>query len=322
MNESPNKRAILVGLFILVGIIFLIAGILTIGNLHETFKRKMKVAARFEDVNGLQVGNNVWFSGVKIGTVENMKFSGKSEVKVRFTIETNAQSYIRKDAKVKISADGLIGNKILIIYGGTSKSEEVAEGDTLSVEKTFSSDDMINTLQENNNNLKSITGDFKTLSKNLVKGEGTIGKLLKDSSIYTNLNAATISLQRASGEAQQLITSLLAFSSGLNKKGNLANQLVTDTVVFNAVKSSVLHFKQIADTASVFIHDLKTAGADPQTTVGVLLHDKESGAHLKATIRNLESSSQKLDQDLAAAQHSFLLRRYFKKAAKDSAKDK
>src|ERR1017187_6441500 len=144
MNESPNKRAILVGLLILVGIIFLIAGILTIGNLHETFKRKMKVAARFEDVNGLQVGNNVWFSGVKIGTVNSMKFSGKSEVKVSFTIETNAQSYIRKDAKVKISADGLIGNKILIIYGGSSKSEEVVEGDTLSVEKTFSSDDMIN----------------------------------------------------------------------------------------------------------------------------------------------------------------------------------
>src|ERR1017187_2887477 len=130
MNESPNKRAILVGLLILVGIIFLIAGILTIGNLHETFKRKMKVAASFEDVNGLQVGNNVWFSGVKIGTVSNMEFYGKSGVKVVFMIETKAQSYIRKDAKVKISTDGLIGNKILMIYGGTALSEEVEEGDT------------------------------------------------------------------------------------------------------------------------------------------------------------------------------------------------
>ena len=322
MNESPNKRAILTGLFILIGIGFLIAGILMIGNLHDTFKTKMKVAARFEDVNGLQVGNNVWFSGVKIGTVNSMEFYGKSGVKVLFMIETNAQSYIRKDAKVKISSDGLIGNKILIIYGGTSFSKEVEEGDTLSVEKSFSSDDMINTLQENNMNLKSITGDFKTISKNLVNGQGTIGKLLKDSTIYSNLNVATLSLQKASGEAEQLMSSLSAFSSGLNKKGTLANQLITDTLVFSAVKSSVLHFKQIADTASVFIHNLKIAGENPKSSIGILLHDEESGKILKATIKNLENSSAKLDEDLTAAQHSFLLRRYFKKVAKDSLKNK
>ena len=157
MNEPSDKRGIIVGLFILIGIAILIGGILIIGNLHETFKQKMQVTVLFEDVNGLQVGNNVFFSGVKIGTVNNLEFYGKSQVKVVFKIETKVQSYIRKDAKVKISTDGLIGNKILVIYGGTSVAGEVQENDTLSTGKTFSSEEMINTLQDNNNNLKAIT---------------------------------------------------------------------------------------------------------------------------------------------------------------------
>jgi len=195
------------------------------------------------------------------------------------------------------------------------------EGDTLGVEKTFTSEDVINTLQENNKNLLAITNDFKTISKKLASGEGTIGKLLNDTSVYANINAATKSLQNATVKAQQLISSLATFSSNLNKKGTLANELTTDTVVFKSVKASVLQLQQMADTATVFIANLKKAGSDPNSTVGVLLHDEESGARLKETIRNLESSSKKLDEDLEAAQHNFLLRGFFKKKAKDAERD-
>lgn len=316
MNESPNRRAVIVGLFVLIGIIFLIGGILMVGNLHDTFKSKMKIVSLFDDVNGLKKGNNVWFSGVKIGTVSNLRFYGKSQVEVSMNIETKTQQYIRKDAKVKISSDGFIGNKILIIYGGTSQSGEVQEGDTLSVEKTFSSDDMINTLQENNKNFLAITNDFKTISKKLAAGEGTIGKLLNDNAVYNNIDAATASLQLASAKAQLLIGSLAEFSTGLNKKGTLANELTTDTTVFKSVKISVMQLQQIADTAKIFITNLKIAGNNPNTTLGVLLHDEATGSRIKETIKNLESSSQKLDEDLEAAKHNILLRGYFKKKAK------
>jgi len=293
-----------------------------VGNLHETFKNKMEVVALFDDVNGLQKGNNVWFSGVKIGTVSSLHFYGKSQVEVRLKIDTKTQQYIRRDAMVKISSDGIIGNKILIIYGGTSTAPEIQEGDTLGVEKTFSTEDMINTLQENNKNFLAITNDFKVISKGLVAGEGTIGKLLKDDAVYANINATTASLQLASAKAQALVASLADFSANLNKKGTLANELTTDTVIFNSVKTSVLQLQQMADTASAFIADLKKAGTNPNSTIGVLLRDETSGARIKETIKNLESSSQKLDEDLKAAQSSFLLKGYFKKKAKAEEKAK
>lgn len=321
MNELSNKRAVVVGVFVFVGILFLIAGILIVGNMRETFNRKMKVVSLFDDVSGLQAGNNVWFSGVKIGTVGSLRFYGKSQVEVSMKIETKSQQYIRKDAKVKISNDGIIGNKILIIYGGTSAFAEVEEGDTLEVEKTFTSEDMINTLQENNKNFLAISTDFKSISKKLAAGDGTIGKLLNDNSVYANIDAATASLQVASAKAQLMVGSLATFSSGLNKKGTLANQLTTDTVVFNSVKASVLQLQHIADTAAVFIANLKKAGANPKTSIGVLLHDEESGARIKETIKNLESSSKKLDEDLEAAQHNILLRGFFKDKAKNNKSD-
>ena len=321
MKDTSNKRAVLTGFFVFIGIIFLVAGILMIGNINETFKRKMQVVSLFDDVSGLQKGNNVWFSGVKIGTVSNLHFYGKSQVEVKMKIETKAQQYIRRDAMVKISTDGLIGNKILVIYGGTAASGEVQEGDTLEVEKTFSSDDMINTLQENNKNLSAITKDFKSISKKLAAGDGTIGKFLNDDAVYANISASTASLLSASAKVNQLVSSLASFSNGLNKEGTLANELATDTVVFNSIKTSVLQLQQMADTAAIFMNTLREAGNNPKTPIGVLLHDEEAGAHLKETIKNMESSSKKLDEDLEAAQHNFLLRGYFKKKDKAAKND-
>ena len=316
MNESPYKRPVIVGLFVFVALLFLIGGILMVGNIHATFKRKMTVVSLFDDVSGLQNGNNVWFSGVKIGFVSNLQFYGKSQVKVSMKIETKAQQYIRQNAKVKIGTDGLIGNRILVIYGGTSMSSEVQEGDTLGVEKTFSSDDMINTLQENNKNLLAITTDFKSISKKMAAGEGTIGKLLNDNSVYENINAATASLQKASDKAQQLATSLAAFSSRLNNPGTLSHELTTDTVVFKSIKVSALQLQNVIDTATLFMINLKNSTSNSNAPIGILLNDKEAGTHLKATIKNLESSSIKLNDDLEAAQHNFLLRGFFKKKEK------
>jgi phospholipid/cholesterol/gamma-HCH transport system substrate-binding protein len=317
MKDTRNKRAVIVGVFVFIGIIFLLSGILMIGRLNETFKSKTELVTVFDDVGGLQKGNNIWFSGVKIGIIKDIDFFADRKVKVIMKVDDMAVPYIRKDAFVKLSTDGLIGNKILVIYGGSFHSPQIEEGDTLSVEKTFTSEDMINTLQENNKNLLAITNDFKLISSKLANGEGTIGKFLNDDAVYAQLEAASLSLQKASAKAEQLIGSLATFSEGLNKEGTLANEITTDTVVFNSLKTTVLQLHQMADTAGVFINNLKAAVSNPETSIGVLMYDEESGARLKQIIINLESGSKKLDEDLEAAQHNFLLKGFFKDKEKD-----
>jgi len=318
MSKSQNKRTIIVGLFIVLGLLFFMGGIFMVGNIHKVFNSKINVISLFEDVKGLQKGDNIWFSGVKIGTVDNISIYGSSKVEVSMNIETKVQKYIHKDVKVKISTDGFIGNKTLILFGGTEKYAEVQDGDTLLVEKTLSTEEMMSTLQENNENLLAITSDFKAISRKLVLGEGTIGKLLNDTSIYVNIDSAVISLKSATLKTQQLVGSLTDFSSKLNKEGMLVNDLMTDTVIFNSIKLSVLHLQKIADTAAVFLTNLKQAGNNSNTPFGVLLHDENAGKNLKEIFMNLEGSSEKLEEDLDALQHSFLLKGYFKKQAKNS----
>lgn len=312
MNESSEKRKVAVGIFVLIGIIFLILGILAIGNINETFKKKIAIVALFDDVSGLQSGNNIWFSGVKIGMVDNLEFYSQSKVKVTMKVEEKAVPYIRKDAFVKVSTDGLIGNKILIIYGGSMQRPQVTENDTLAVEKSLSSEDVINTLQQNNKNFLSITNDIKLISNKMAAGDGTVGKLLNDNALYEHLNQAAISLQATSGRAQQLVNSLAIFSEKLNTPGSLINQLTTDTAVFNSIRNSAQNLQNMSDSASAFVNNLNAALSNSKTPAGVLLNDEESGMRLKETLKNLESGSKKLDEDLEALQHNILFRGYFK----------
>jgi phospholipid/cholesterol/gamma-HCH transport system substrate-binding protein len=315
MSEKKNKRAVSVGIFILIGVLLLVGGVVVIGDQHSTFTRKISVYSIFGDVNGVQKGDNIFFSGVKIGTVHKVEFYGESQVKVFMSINTESVPYIRKDAKVKISTDGFIGNKILVIYGGTQHAEEVADGDELLNEPQLSTDDILATLQKNNENILALTDKINS-------GEGTIGKLLYSDSLYNSLTASANSLELASQNAQVLLSSLVVFTNNLNKEGTLAHDLATDTVVFRSLSTTIQHLQEVADTAQVFANNLKDAQKNTKTPLGVLMYDEQAGASLKNAIVNVESSTAKLDEDAEAVQHNILLRRYFKKKAKDSAQGK
>jgi phospholipid/cholesterol/gamma-HCH transport system substrate-binding protein len=321
MNESSNKRIVVVGVFICLGLLFLLAGIMTVGNIRDTFTKKMRLTALFDDVNGLQPGSKIWFSGVKVGTVKKVRFYGESQVEVILNLDKDVKRYIRKDAKAKISTDGLIGNKILVIYGGSFMAAEVEEGDTLGVEKILSTEDIMNTLQKNNENLLAITNDFKGMTAIIASGRGTMGKLLHDETLYNNVLNTTSSLQKASAKAQYAITALSEFTSKLDDEGTLANDLVTDTVLFNSMSLSILKIQEIADTASIFVTNMKNASNDPNSPIGVLMHDEKAGKELRSTFKNLETGSIKLNEDLEALKHNFLLRRYFRKQARKEKKE-
>lgn len=316
MAETNQKRKVTLGIFVLLAIVFLIAGILSIGNLHSTFSRKMHVVAFFKDVNGLQKGNNIWFSGVRIGTVKSLEFQPDNSVKVTLNINESAQEYIRKDAFVKVGSDGLIGNKILVIYGGSGKAGAIEDGDRLSTEKVLSTEDLLSVLQENNKNLLAITSDLKHITHKLTSGEGSLGKLLNDETLFNYLKNTAMVLNDASYQARQLMVSLSGFGEKLNKKGSLPYDLVNDTSVYQSLQRSVGQLEKMATDAQQTIAGLKSAGENPNSPLGILLKDEKTGEEIKSMIQNLEKSSQKLNEDLTALQSNIFFRRYFKKKAK------
>lgn len=327
MTALKNNRPVIVGIFIFLGLLILVVAIFTLGGQKKTFVRTFTINAIFNDVGGLLTGGNVWFSGVKVGTVKKISFYGDSQVQVTMNIEQDAEAHIHKDAKAKIGSDGLIGNKIVIIYGGDPKKPQVEKNDFLSVERATSTDDMLATLQENNKNLLEITKDFKSISKKIDSGEGTLATLLNDPTIAKKLNSAADNLQETlanlktvSEGSKNVLANLQDFSGKLNKKGNSINDLASDTVVYKSVKATLAQLNNASNSVTQFTANLKTVSDrlnQKDNAVGVLLNDSETAASMKVTLKNLESGSKKLDEDLEALQHNFLLRRFFKKKEKE-----
>lgn len=331
MSTPKNKQAITVGFFITLGIVILIVGIFTLGGQKKTFAASLPVTAIFNNVNGLQKGNNVWFSGVKIGTVKTIEFYGSSQVKVTLNIDKKAHEFIRKDAKAKISAEGLIGNKLVVLYGGTEQAGGIEGGENLQVEEALSSEELLGTLQTNNKNLLAITTDFKTLSKKLVNGEGTLGALISNEALYKDmqatiarLNNTVANLQVAVRNSEKLTGNVAEYTAGLRTPGTLAGDLVTDTVIMTNLRTSVEQINLATAQTNAFVHSLRNAGDkldEGNNAAGILLNDEKVGDELRSTLENLNSSSRKLDENLEALQHNFLFRGYFRKKAKREAKE-
>ncbi|HEY8895817.1 MAG TPA: MlaD family protein, partial [Niastella sp.] len=310
--------------FVTIGVLILLVGIFTLGGQKKSFVPSITVQAVFDNVNGLQKGDNVWFSGVKVGIVKSIDFNGNSQIKVTMHIERKAQEFIRRDAKAKVGAEGFIGNKLVVIYGGTPKAEPIENGETLQVENALSTDDMMATLQKNNENLVAITTDFKTVSKRLANGEGTVGALLNDATLYKSLQNTASNLQTAAHNSELLSSRIAEYTAQLQRPGSLANGLVHDTMIMTNLQAAVKQINDAANAAHSFTANLKTVGDQLQTNdnaVGLLLNDKETAEQMKGIIENLNSGSRKLDEDLEALQHNFLFRGFFRKKAKQEAKE-
>jgi len=323
MRSTGNRRAIIVGIFIVIGLAILIWAILTLGSQKNTFERSIGVKTFFQNVNGLQKGNNIWFSGVKVGTIENVSLIGTGKVEVDMNINEKSIPYIHKNAKAKLSTDGLIGNKIIEIYGGTAQSPQIAEGDVLNNDELLSTDEMMATLSKNNDNLLEITNNLKVVSAQMAEGKGSVGKLLKDETFANELLKTVGILKDASSNVQQLSANVNRYTARLNDSGTLANDLVSDTLIFSRLRSTVGQLQQMADKSNEVVNSLQGAAntvneglKNPNTPAGMLLGDEKTAASLKTTMQNLQSASVKLNDDLEAVQHNFLLRGFFRKKAK------
>ena len=323
MNTGENKRSIIVGLFVLIGLIILVAGILVMGTQQNKFSENLKVTTYFHDVKGLKVGNNVWFSGVKVGIVKEVSFESVENVKVVMNIDAANSQFIRKDVLATLGSDGLIGNSIISLVGGSANSPQIQDGDVIKAGPSGGMEQMIGLLQDNGANLTVITENFAKLSQQLVDGKGTVGALMTDENIANDLRTAVASMSKVMNDANVAVGNLNALSKKLNSDQGLIHDLTTDKEVFASLRESAAQLQGVTQTASALMENLNTTSArlnDPNNAVGVLTNDPKAGEEIRQILKNLNTSTEKLDQNMEALQSNFLLRGFFRKKQKEAAK--
>lgn len=210
MKAHSAKFSIRLGLFVLAGSALFIIAIFLIGRQKNLFNPVFRVSTRFGNVSGLQVGNNVRFAGINVGTVGNIAILNDSSVQVDMLIRTNVKDFIRNDCVVTMGSEGIIGDRLLIIMQGGSDSPLASEGQLLPSKDPVEADELMTSLHQTVMNAEIISGELAEIMIKINSGKGTLGKLIQDSTIARNLDAT--------------ITNLKNSSKGLNENMNAAKE--------------------------------------------------------------------------------------------------
>lgn len=198
MENHTSQFKIRLGLFILVGIGLFVLGIFIIGKQKNLFNPVFKLTANFRNVSGLQVGNNIRFSGISIGTVDNVAIINDSTVRVEMLIKKEVQKFIKTDTKASVGSEGIIGDKIVVLSQGNSSNKIVKEGQMIASTEPIETDAILKSVKVTAENAAIATAEIATLVKKINNGEGTLGRLIQDKTMADNIDKTIVNLKKSS----------------------------------------------------------------------------------------------------------------------------
>lgn len=198
METHSQRYKIRLGLFVAGGFILFIISIFMIGKQKHLFDPVFKLTTTFYNVSGLQVGNNIRFSGINVGTVGNIKIINDSTIQVDMIIKKDVQKFIKTDCVAAIGSEGIIGDRVIILTQGSFEAQAVKNEQTLSSVEPVEIDAIIASLNVTAGNFEIISMQLAEVMTKINHGNGTLGRLIQDSTISENINQMIINLKKSS----------------------------------------------------------------------------------------------------------------------------
>ncbi len=231
MKTHTDQFKIRLGLFVAGGLVLFVLAIFIIGKQKNLFNPVYTLHSTFYNVSGLQIGNNIRFSGINIGTVDNIVIINDSTVNVTMSIKQEIKQFIRNDSEVSIGSEGLIGDKLLLISRGSTNAPLALEGQQLASKEPVETDAIISSLQVTAGNAEIITYQLADIMTKINGGNGTLGRLIQDTTIAENLNQTIVNLKKGTkglGENMEAAKHNFLFRGYFKKKEKAAEQKVEE----------------------------------------------------------------------------------------------
>ena len=320
--EKSTSQKIRLGLFVIIGLTLFVLAVYFIGEKQKMFGETSNLKTVFTNVSGLQLGNNVRYSGLNVGTVRGINMKNDTTIIVDMIIDKSIFEHINKDAIASISSDGLVGNMIVNILPGKGIERAVVSGDTIHSVNRIRTEDVLNTLNTSNENISKITNDLLSITNKINTGKGTIGLLINDTLIGNDLKQ-TLHYLKITGKGTTVsIDNLNAIIRSLDDKNNLIG-VIKDTAVAHKIKSIIINLDKSSKDVNKVITNLNGTILQIKEGKGALNYlsnDPKLVQKIDSTMTNINQASFRLNEDLEAVKHNFLFRGYFKKQAKAKAK--
>jgi len=231
MESHSQKYKVRLGLFVAGGLALFVLAIFIIGKQKNLFNPVFKLTTTFYNVSGLQVGNNIRFSGINVGTVDNIRIINDSTVRVDMLIRREVHQFIKTDCEVAIGSEGLIGDRLLIITQGSNDARLAKEGQELASTEPVETDAIMASLEVSAANAEIITYELAEIMMKINGGNGTLGRLIQDSTIAENLNQTIENLKTSSkglDENMKAAKHNILFRGYFNKKKKAAEEKKED----------------------------------------------------------------------------------------------
>jgi len=316
--EKTASQKIRLGLFVIIGLSLFVLTIYFIGSKQQMFGKTEPLTAVFDNVSGLQLGNNVRYSGINVGTVRGIEIVNDSTINVEMEIDRTVFPHIKKNAVATIGSDGLVGSVIINIIPGKGEALPVQPGDIIKSNNRIRTDDMLSTLNVTNENAAQLTADLLKITNDINKGKGTIGVLLRDSAMANDLKTTIHNLKITSEKTSKTMDNLNRQIAGLDHKDNVIGVL-KDTVVGNKIRHIVTNLDSSSQEITKVVANLNTTisnAKDGKGAINYLSNNPKLVKQIDSTMTNINQASQKLNENLEALKSNFLFRGYFKKQEK------
>jgi phospholipid/cholesterol/gamma-HCH transport system substrate-binding protein len=209
------SRVARLGAFIVATLAILAAGVFVIGSKQYLFSSTYQLRAEFDNVAGLAAGANVQVGGVHSGTVHSITLphSPGEKVMVVMDLDKSTHEIIKRDSMASIETEGVLGNQYLAISFGSAGQADVKDGEIIQSEPPLQISDLfkktsgiLDSSQQAINNATLATAHLNSVSAKIDSGEGTVGALVNDKQLYSNLEQTTSTLQATMIQAQTGVT--------------------------------------------------------------------------------------------------------------------
>lgn len=313
-NQKLTLSELRVGIFMLAAL--LVAGFLILnssGNFNP-FERKIKLKSRFESADGLHPGADVQLAGVSIGKVDDVRFlppdsPADQRLEATFIVVQELDGkpisdLIRSDSRAQLVASSILGNdKLINIIPGTVKGNPVDDGALLE----SSAGNSLTQLTETGNDLLKKINEIAVPANDILnkanQGEGTLGRVINDESLYRSLDSAVV-------ETRSTMTRLQTTIDKINKGQGSAGKLVNDPALYDSLNKTVAQLEAISGdikagrgSAGKFVRDdalyleTRDAVAQLKVTAGKLSSIADDVKLITADIRDGKGSAGKLFRD-------------------------
>ncbi|MDQ3179240.1 MAG: MlaD family protein [Acidobacteriota bacterium] len=274
-----------VGIFVLFGLAVLGFLILNATGDFNPFEKKLLLKARFANADGLREGAEVQLAGVHIGKVQEVKLlppGSPEDAKIEAIMSVDQMldgrpisERIRTDSTAQLIATSVLANdKLINVTPGTAKGTAVTENDVLDSTSSMSINQLTQTGNELLQQINKLAIPTNEILNKANQGEGTLGRVINDESLYNNLDAAV-------AETKLTVVKLQTTLDKVNRGDGSAGKLLNDPELYNGLNNTVAQLEAISK-------DIRAG----KGTAGKLINDDALYNDTRAAIQDLRDSLQ------------------------------